>query len=188
MARLVSRNATRRIALTACLAWAAWLVPLHAGAARSEYEVKAAFLLNFARLVIWPQTARPGPGEPVVIGVAGGDAALEAILRGIDGASVESHRVEVRGVEKPEQVSGAHILFVTRELESGADALIAAAQGSSSLSVGESEGFAARGGIVNFFSEGNKLRFEINLEAAQASGLQISSRLLGLARLVETGE
>ena len=188
MARLVKRSAARGVAVAIALACAAGLAPLHAGAARSEYDVKAAFLLNFARLVTWPQDARPGPGEPVVIGVAGDEAARDAIARGIDGASVESHPVEVRSVAKPEQVSGAHILFVTRELEQGADALIEAARGGSALSVGESEGFAARGGIVNFFSEGNKLRFEINLDAARASGLQISSRLLGLARLVETVE
>jgi len=188
VARLVRRRVARGITLAIALACAAALAPRDAGAARGEYDVKAAFLLNFARLVTWPQSARPAPGEPVVIGVAGGEDAREAIARGIDGASVESHRVEVRGVEKPEQVSGAHILFVTRDLEQDAAALVEAARGGSALSVGESDGFAARGGIVNFFSEGNKLRFEINLEAARASGLQISSRLLGLARLVEAGE
>jgi hypothetical protein len=184
----VSRRTLRGVALAACLACAAWLVPLHAGASQGGYDAKAAFLLNFARLVIWPLAARPGPDEPVVIGVAGGEAAREAIERGIDGASVESHRIEVRSVEKPEQVPGTHILFVAGELDADAETLIEAARGHAALSVGESDGFAARGGIINFFSEGDKLRFEINLAAARATGLQISSHMLGLARLVETGE
>jgi hypothetical protein len=188
LARRSSRCASLAIALAGGLVCALWLAPQRADATRDDYGAKAAFLVNFARLVVWPMAARPAPGEPLVIGVVGGAAARQAIAQGVGDASVESHRIEVRNVEKPEQVAGTHILFVAEGRDADVAALIQAARGHASLSVGESDGFAARGGIVNFFSEGEKLRFEINLAAARATGLQISSRMLGLARLVETDE
>ena len=64
------------------------------------------------------------------------------------------------------------------------DELLAVARSASALAVGESDGFATRGGVINFFTEDRKLRFEINPEAARSAGLKISSRLLRLAVLV----
>ena len=188
LARHSKRCASLAIALAAGLACGLWLAPQRASATRDDYGAEASFLVNFARLVVWPLAARPAPGAPMVIGVVGDTDAQQAIAQGVGDESVESHHIEVRRVEKPEQVAGTHILFVADARGADVEALIQAARGHASLSVGESDGFAARGGIVNFFSEGDKLRFEINLAAARATGLQISSRMLGLARLVETDE
>jgi hypothetical protein len=158
-----------------------------AGAGSDEYRLKAAFLLNFAKLVEWPASAAPAPGAPLVLAVAAPAGVRDSIAAGLAGAAVAGHPVEVRGVVDPGDVVGCHIVFVSVD---GGDvaALVAAARGSSALTVGESRDFARRGGVIRFFEEKRKLRFEINPGAADRAGLRISSRLLGLARLVEGSE
>jgi hypothetical protein len=158
-----------------------------AGASRDEYEVKAAFLLNFARLVEWPEAARPAPTAPMVISVWGSPEVERAIARGIGAATVGEHPLVVRRIAGADELGGSHILFVSRDADASPGELLEAARRHATLAVGESEGFAARGGAINFFTENRKLRFEINPDAAQAASLKISSRLLRLAVLVGSG-
>ena len=154
-----------------------------ARASRDEYEVKAAFLLNFARLVQWPASARPAEQEPLVVSVLGSDAALRAITRSVGDTRIGAHRVSVRRISDAEELPGSHIVFVGRGAD-GLDEVLAEARKHAVLAVGESRGFARRGGVINFFTEDNKLRFEVNPEAARNAGLEISARLLRLAVLV----
>lgn len=156
---------------------------LAASADYDEYKVKAAFLLNFARLVEWPEGTGPAPGEPLVVGVHGPGAAAGNVTRALEGASVDDHPVSVRGLNAPSQMSNCHIVFVAEEDPAEAAPWLEA-RGHGVLTVGEATGFAGRGGVINFFVEGNKLRFEINKKAAERNGLKVSSRLLRLARLV----
>lgn len=160
----------------------ALLSAMPALATRDEYQVKAAFLLNFAKLVKWSARNQPTPGEPLVLGVVGDASVIESMSSKLDGAQVGDNPVTIRTISRVSDVEGCHIVFVT----SGRDdrAILEAARSQAALSVGESEGFAARGGVVNFYSEGKKLRFEINTEAAARAEIEISSRLLRLAKLV----
>ena len=151
-------------------------------ASRDEYQVKAAFLLNFAKLVKWPARAQPAPGDPIVLGVKGGASVVESLSSRLEGAEVGDHAVAVRVVSEASDIPGCHIVFFASGHETSA--LLDAARSHAVLSVGESEGFAARGGVVNFISEGKKLRFEINPAAAGQAEIEISSRLLRLAKLV----
>lgn len=157
---------------------------LAASADYDEYKVKAAFLLNFARLVEWPGDSGPAPGEPLVVGVHGDAEAARNVARALEGASVNDHPVTVRRLGSPSEIPGSHILFVAVEDAGEAAAWLGARGNRAVLTVGEARGFAGRGGVINFFVEGNKLRFEINKKAAERNGLKISSRLLRLARLV----
>jgi hypothetical protein len=176
----------RTAALTAAAALAALAaLPAAARAARDEYEVKAAFLLNFARLVEWPRAARPSGDAPIVIALLARQEPFRSIARSLEGATVDSHRVEVRSIESGDELPGSHIVFVSRDEQRNAAAIIEAARGHAVLSVGESAGFARLGGVINFYAEGRKLRFEINPAAAERAGIKISSRLLRLARLIE---
>jgi hypothetical protein len=159
--------------------------PPASGASRDEYEVKAAFLLNFARLVDWPRDFRPKDGAPWVVAVVGDEAVLATLRKSLDGARVDDAPVAVRPVSGSDEIAGAHILFITRD-GTAARKVAAAATGRPILTVGESDDFATRGGgIVNFVNRDKKLRFEINHEAARNAGLKVSSRLLRLALLVE---
>jgi hypothetical protein len=183
----IRRPRIRRGRPAAWLALAAVLATAVAGhASRDEVQLKAAFLLNFARLVEWPPASRPAAGSPVVLGVLGDPEVGAAIATGLKGATVGDHPVEVRVLADASEVAGCHIVFVAGE-ESD-DGAILAARGNAALSVGQHDDFTHRGGVINFYTESNRLRFEINTRAANAAGLKISSRLLRLARITQDGD
>jgi hypothetical protein len=156
-----------------------------AGATWDEYEVKAAFLLNFARLVEWPAAARPA-AQDLVVAVLGSKEVERVISRSIGDESVGERSVTVRRISGPEEVAGSHIVFVSRDADDLAPVLDAA-RAHAALAVGESEGFARNGGVINFFVEDKRLRFEINTDAASRARLKVSSRLLRLAVLIQSG-
>lgn len=149
-----------------------------------EYKVKAAFLINFARLVTWPGHAAPAQGTPLVIGVHASPSVTGSLSTALADAKIPGHSVRVRPVGALEEIDDCHILFVADDDPESARGWVVAARGRGTLTVGESAGFARDGGMINFFTEEQKIRFEINPKAANREGLKISSRLLRLARLV----
>lgn len=154
-------------------------LPLPASAS-PEYQAKAAFLFNFGKFVQWPDAAF-GEGE-MRLCVLGADP-FGAALDGIEGKQVRGQKLVVLrgpGVD-PRR---CHILFIARSEDGRLDAILQAVGRSSVLTVGESEDFARRGGVVNFKIVDGKIRFEINPEAAKQAGLRISAKLLQLATVV----
>lgn len=177
-----------RRALGLALALGCLALPARAGAP-TEYEVKAAFLFHFAKFVEWPSEAFAGPTASLVLGVLGDDPFDGVLERAVDGRRVRERALEVRHFDAlPAAVEAPiHILFVAESEAQHAQAIARRFSGRSVLVVGESEGFAERGGAVNFTREGKKVRFEINPQAAEAAGLRLSSRLLSLATIVGPG-
>jgi preprotein translocase subunit Sec61beta len=155
--------------------------------AASEYEVKAAFLLNFARLVEWPKDAFSDAGSSFGVGLLGTASASEQIQQFLEGKSIGSHTVHAQQIESADEAAGFHMVFVGASSGAEVGEVAAAIGGGPVLLVGESEGFATSGGAINFFTEGNKIRFEINPRAAEAAGLRVSSRLLRVAKIISDG-
>jgi hypothetical protein len=154
--------------------------------AANEYEVKAAFLFNFTRFVDWPQSSASGL---FCIGIAGADPFGSALEEAVKGRSAGGHAIAVKHFKPGEESAACEIVFI-----SGADArkmhaALGRLQHAAVLTVGEGPGFCHSGGVIAFEIEDNKVRLEINPEAAQRARLQISSKLLSLATLVrDTGE
>ena len=149
-----------------------------------EYPAKLAFLYNFAKFIEWPPGSLGYPGSPLVICIAGRDpfsADDESELRA---RTILGHPIEIRTLRVANRSGGCNMVFVPFTEKDQADHILRGFKGSSVLTVGETEGFAARGGIINLTVEENRLRFEINHLAAGRAGLKISSRLLGLAKIV----
>jgi hypothetical protein len=178
-----SRRAGRWL-LPLAVAWALAPAPASPRSSASEVEVKAAFLVHFAGLVAWPQDAFGAPDAPLRIGVLGADALGEALAQAVRGRSVDAHPLHSERLGDAAEARGAHIVFVGDADRAAQSALLSALRGSSVLTVGETPGFAARGGVINFIVKDSKIHFEINPRAAERARLQISSRLLGLARIV----
>jgi hypothetical protein len=152
-----------------------------------QYQVKAAFLFNFAQFVDWPASAFHGPQDEFVIGVLGADpfgAYLDELVRG---EKVGGRPLAVRRFAHVEDIGECHILFVSRSETGQLEKILAPLKGRSLLTVGDMEGFARYGGIVRFVTEKNKIRLRINLEAAKACDLTISSKLLRPATIVAAG-
>jgi len=150
-----------------------------------EYQVKAAFLYNFAKFVEWPAQAFRDRSTPFTICVLGQNPFGPALEAAIDGKVVEDRKLVVRQFADVRQVSGCHILFVSSSERKLLRSILGEIKESGVLTVGETDGFTVEGGVVNLLVEGGRVRFEINLDAAGQQKLRISSKLLSLARIVK---
>lgn len=150
-------------------------------------RVKAAYLYNFTKFVSWPDQAFGAAQDPVVVGVldGAGGATVALITHELAGKSTPDGRpIEVRAYGSAAEATAAHILFVTRAAGVDAPAARSALADRPVLLVGESPGFAGRGGVINFTVSGDLVRCEINLRSAERATLKLSSRLASVARLV----
>jgi hypothetical protein len=153
-----------------------------AAAPSAEDDLKAAFLLNFGKYVDWPATAAPADRFHLCA------VAEPDFLKRID-EIIATETIQGRPVarETPETLAAARgcaILFIGDIEESRVEHLIDAVRDLPVLTVGESSDFLARGGMIAFVRDGDRIRFDVNNAAAQTAGLTISSRLLRLARKV----
>ena len=157
------------------------LLPGAASAAAPEYDLKAAFLFNFAKFVEWPESAFAGDRAPLTICVYGDDP-FGSTLDGV----VQNERVGERTllVQRPDSLDdlgGCHVLFVSRSEKDRLGGVMSQIKGKPVLTVSDTDGFLRAGGIINFILESSKVRFLIDQEAAERSGLKISSKLMRLA-------
>lgn len=146
-----------------------------------EYQLKAAFLFNFAKFVTWPESAFSGRNAPLVIGVVGPDPFGAALEKTLEGKSIGERRIEVRRFDDARDAKKSHILFIARSNAERLAETIGALEGAPVLTVGEDEEFTLRGGIIRFLTLDNRIRFEANSESARKAGLGLSSQLLKLA-------
>ncbi len=149
-----------------------------------EYDVKAAFLYNFAKFVDWPSTAFPEPNSTFRICVLGKDPFGGSLQSAVGGEEIAGHKLTVVRTDSLPKPAGCQILFVSRSERDQLPQVLAAVKDAPVLTVADTQGFLEQGGIINFLIEGSKVRFEINNEAANRAGIKISSKLLQLARRV----
>lgn len=176
-ARLRARRAWLAAALSiAAVGWPA--------AAPSEYQVKAVFLFNFGQFVEWPASAFDTPQAPFVIGIIGDDPFGKTIDDVVRGETVGSHSLVVRRLADLQDIAGCHILFIGRDEPHQLAQTLAAARGHSVLTVTDIDGAEKQGAIIVLFNERNRIRMRINLAAAKANRLVISSKLLRPAQVI----
>jgi YfiR/HmsC-like len=151
-----------------------------------EYQVKAAFLYNFAKFVEWPADAFKTARDPILVCVLGHNPFGNALEDDIRGKSIEGRTFAYRHVSDAESASACQILFVGWEESKHFHALLENLKPMGILTVGETQGFATGGGVINFKLDGGRVRFEINLGAAEHEQLHISAKLLSLAQIVKS--
>ena len=172
-----------RATLIACLGLAL-LLPADAGAQASqpsEYQVKAAFLFNFAKFVEWPPETFAGETSPLVIGILGDNPFGTDLERTVAGKLINNRPITIRSFPTAAEAANCHILFISSSEKKRLPDIIQSLHGTAVLTVGETDQFIASGGMVNFVQEASKIRFQINDDAAKAARLKISSKLLTLA-------
>ncbi len=157
-----------------------------ARAQTKEYQVKAAFLLNFTQFVQWPAAAFSGPDAPLCIGILGDDPFGPALEETVRGESIQDHKLAVRHGQKIEDLTDCQMVFVSKSENGRVPEILAKIDSHPVVTVSEVAGFAKRGGTINFYRDQNKVRFEINPASARQSGLKISSQLLGLGKIIES--
>ena len=149
-----------------------------------QYPLKLAFVYNMTKFVEWPPGAFSGASAAVVICIAGHDPFPDDVKRQIRSRTSGGRPIDIRKIAAMDNPEGCHVVFISDAEQKNTAAILASAENSSALIVGESEGFVERGGVVNLVIQNAKLHFEINTSAAARKHLIISSRLLTLARIV----
>ncbi len=147
-----------------------------------EYDVKAAFLLNFTKFIEWPESAFEGPGSPMAVCILGNDPFGSTLERMVNGEVVKGRRLTARRMKSTPSPKSCQVLFWTnpqKDLEG------LAKSGLGILTVGEGERFLREGGMISFVIQDRRVRFDVNPAAAERAGLKISSKLLAVARSVE---
>ena len=152
----------------------------------SEYTVKAVFLYSFGRYTKWPENTFRSASDPFVIGIVGQDSFGGALDDVASKKTIRERQIVVRRFASPDEYKQpCHILFVSRSLpQEQQTALIRNTQAAAVLVVGETPGFAENGGGANFFNDGDRVRFEINLDTARRSRLRMDAQLLNLGKPV----
>jgi hypothetical protein len=150
-----------------------------------EYQVKAAFLYNFAKFVEWPPQAFKSPSDPIVIGVLGKNPFGDALAAAVAGKAWGGRGFQVREILNAEQAAGCQIVFISSSERKRLGALLTGIANAAVLTVGETDNFIGAGGIVNFKIDAGTVRLQINVEAARKQQLHISAKLLSLAEIVE---
>ena len=156
-----------------------------------EVELRAAFLHTFAQFVSYPPDRFPESSSPFRLCMFGGGSVTEALEEVTRGKSVGDHKVLITPLEQEDDVTSCHLLFVGRSAEGRIAELLGAAEVAGVLTISELDGFCEQGGMVRFWIHRNPaaairvgVRFEVNMDANERSGLQISSKVLRHARLL----
>jgi uncharacterized protein DUF4154 len=147
----------------------------------SEYEVKAAFLFNFAKFVDWPPKAFADTNSPIVLGILGKNVFGNDLEKTIRDRKVNDHEFQFKILTSAADATNCHIVFISPSEKANFSKIIGSLHNASVLTVSETDGFIQAGGMINFKIEDAKIRFEISDEAAKKAGLKISSKLLSLA-------
>ena len=151
--------------------------------ATAEDDIKAAFLFNFTKFIEWPESARHDSFRICTVAEPAFNAALD---RTLTGETANGHPIVRVDPATPEAARTCQILFLGRVENDRVERWLTAVRGAPVLVVGESRAIWDRGGQINFVVDENRVKFDVNADAAAASGLTISSKLLRVARKVTT--
>jgi hypothetical protein len=180
---LLSQAAVSVVYLTLAICLLAGVLSSQAQAqASNEYQVKAAFLYNFAKFVDWPGEAFSSGSAPIVICVIGDDPFGGALDQAISGKTIGGRQLTAWRMKWGQDLRSCHILFISSSERQHLPQIIQSVRGSSVLTVGDVGQFNQQGGMIKFVLVANRVRFEINGWMAEEARLKISSKLLALAK------
>jgi hypothetical protein len=181
-----ARPYLRNVVLSFALALTVRLIAAgHPEGRPDEYQVKAAFLYNFAKFVEWPQEVFAGTNDPFVICVLGEDPFGRTLDDVLVGKKVEGRAFAVRRISDARRATGCQILFVSSSEQKPVLSFIASMKPAGILTVGESDSPTCEGMIVNLVLDDGKVRFSINTNLADREKLSFSSKLLSLAKVLK---
>lgn len=174
------------IGLVAAAALIQGAIRVDAQDAPMDYQVKAAFLVNFPKYLDWPTKAFAATNSPITFAVFGDDNVANELQNMISGLVISGHPVVLKRIHGEADLNGdCQILFIAASERSRIPAVLEKLRGSSVLTVGDSDNFLEQGGVINMVPKNRKIRLQVNLTAAGQAQLKISSRLLVAADVVK---
>ncbi len=171
------------------VAWLSLLVGRVASAAEAEtskeYQIKAAFVYNFTKFVDWPASSFPEKTTPIVIGVLGTNPFGAELNKAVEGRRVNGREILIRPVSTAAEVSSVNAVFISASEAGRLKELLSSLKAKPVLTIGEKESFTREGGTIAFVLDGDKVRFAINMDSAEAAGIRVSAQLQKLAASVQ---
>jgi hypothetical protein len=162
-----------------------FLIPISAVAQQSEYTIKAVFLEHFTRFIEWPDSSGiTDTSTPFIVAVIGENPFDSILEQTYAKQKIKNKNVEIRYISTPDEIADCHILFISSTNKDILPEILARTSNKSILTVSDTESFAQKKVLINFYLSGDKIKFEINEKAVHESGLVMSYRLLNLARIV----
>jgi YfiR/HmsC-like len=149
--------------------------------AGGEYQKKAELITNILKFVEWQPRKFVQADSPFVVGVFGTDQISDYLREAIQGRSIKARRVVIKHLMFKEELSGVHVLYVSRSEAERLNPVLGAVRREGVLTIGECDNFLSRGGVVNFVRTGSGIRFEINASNAERQRLKVDARLLSLS-------
>jgi hypothetical protein len=149
----------------------------------SESQVKAAFVINFAKYVEWPASAFDRTDSPIIIAVLGKSNVAAALQQMIPGRIIDGRNLVMEQLASGAKPGRCHILFVPASEPQLSPGLVADLRNAGVLTVGESGDFLDSGGMINLALRDQRIALEVNLPAADQAGIKLSSKLLSVARV-----
>jgi hypothetical protein len=153
-------------------------------ATAGEYQVKAAFLYNFAKFIEWPPSGFRDATAPLQICILGRDPFGQGLRDLVSTKTVNGRKFEVDYLVDMQLARACHILFIASSEKARVKQILERMRGTVALTVGDTEGFAEQGGMIDFVLDNDRVVFEVNRNAAEQAGLKVSSKLLSVARVV----
>lgn len=150
----------------------------------SEYQVKAAYLYNFGRFIEWPAGTTTAKSSSFTICVLGEDPFGPSLDRTLAGEMIGDQKVAAKRILSPQESVDCQILYIGSSEANQFNKIIEKFDKTAVLTVSDIPHFSKRGGMIQFVMEENRIRFEVNLTAAQRAGLTLSSELLKVATVV----
>ncbi len=147
-----------------------------------EYQVKAVFLFNFTQFVEWPSNCFPSDKAPMVIGILGADPFGAYLEQAVSGETINGHPLQIKRYNDIDEVGTCQVLFINMPESAKREQVITKLKGRNILTVSDAPDFMQGGGMIRFFTKQDKIKLQVNLDAAKTANLVISSKLL---RLVE---
>lgn len=191
--RLLSllRRGSRRFSLLALLVFAWLFGPQQSTCIWSaepttskEYQIKAAFIYNFTKFVEWPAEAFPQPVSPIVIGVLGSNPFGDELRKTVENRRVNGRELVIQPISSPRDLQSVHVLFISASEAGRWSEILRPLQQRPVLTIAETEAFLKEGGMIGFVFDGDKVRFAVNMDSAEAAGIKISAQLQKLASSV----
>ncbi|MBU1053953.1 MAG: YfiR family protein [Proteobacteria bacterium] len=147
-----------------------------------ESKLKAAFIYNFAKFVEWPaSTDNAATNQLFVIGILGYNQVAKELMA-IEDKTVKGKKLSVKTLSNTKQMRDCHVIFISASEQNNLTGILTTIKHKEILTISDMINFTEKGGIIGLVKVENKIRFDINLKAAEESGLKIRSDLLSLAR------
>lgn len=150
------------------------------GSVQIEYKVKAGFIVNFAKFLRWPDKSFTEKNSPMIIGVMGRNP-FDGMLKQVEKKSIQGRPVRVVYIDQKEQLDQCHLVFIADSEREDLGEILSYSAEKPMVTIGDVDGFAMQGGIIEFVNVGNRLGFIINTSEADARSIEVPANLLNLA-------